>query len=111
MRIDRFEKDAIPAAMKQMFRGSFFDITEVDQWLSITNTTPNQRVYRALRVLHCVHWSDMAPGFRRAVCEKIISLFSFMSPDLINMTFNEKAKVYEFPEKKDPLKLLSMSSM
>jgi|GEM_PF-3032639 len=108
MRIDRFEKEAVLVSMKDMLQSGHFSICEVDKCLDITGTTPNQRVYRALSAVHCVSWKDMSPAFRRAVCEKTISLFPSLDVTALNMGFNEKGKVLKFQKKKADIKLLPM---
>jgi hypothetical protein len=100
--MDIFEKESVLTAMKKMFKGSHFNICDVDKCLKITGSIPNQRDYNALAALHCVNWSEMSPELRRAVLEKTVTMLSSEGFDLsaLEMIFNEKQKVFELPRKK-----------
>lgn len=72
-----FEREAVRVAMTRMFRSDgWLDICAIDECLKLARVAPPSREYQALRVLHCVHWRDMAPEMRRAVAERVAAMFA-----------------------------------
>ena len=57
--------EAARAALKKMFSEGFFSICVVDQILKITRGVPSKEDYDTLRLLHCVHFTDMSPELRK----------------------------------------------
>lgn len=71
-----FALEAVSVALAKMFEPTgWYDICTVDAAIKALNVIPNQREYNELRVLHCVHWSQMRPEMRLAVAERTINLF------------------------------------
>jgi len=73
--MDEFQKQAMLIALKNMFDGKWFDITVVDSCAKILSVSPPRKDYEALRLLHCVHWSEMPTGFKGQVFTKVMELF------------------------------------
>lgn len=73
--IDEFTRQAVAQSLKKMFEGSYFDICTIDRCLEAMKVHPVGNQYEALRPLHCVHWSDMEPAFRRQVFDRVMAMF------------------------------------
>jgi hypothetical protein len=57
--MDQLTQVAVATAMRKMFDNKWFDISTVDQCLKLAGVIAPTKPYQTLRVLHCVHYSDM----------------------------------------------------
>lgn len=112
--MNEFEKEAVITALKEMFRGSHFNICTFDKCVEIAGVIPSGRDYRALQALHCVDWGDMSYVLRGMVYHTVIETFQQRGFDLplLDMVFNEGSKSFELkkpPKKSFKVRLLGGS--
>ena len=74
--MNNFEREAVTVAIKQMFDNQSFSICTIDACLKITCTIPDQKIYNALRALHCVPYAKMSPTLRLHVINETIDMLS-----------------------------------
>lgn len=76
MELTEFQSAAISASLQKMFRGSYFDfctVRDIAKLLDrsyVTDTPEGQ----ALRLLHCVSWSNMSAKLRDDVVTNTLQL-------------------------------------
>lgn len=89
--------------INKMFKSSFFDICAVDRASQLLGVAEKSEAYVKLRPLHCINWTDMAPGLADEVKRLTVAHLT-VQPDYFDMNFspiNSTAK-----EVKPPRKLL-----
>jgi hypothetical protein len=61
-----------------MFRENYFDICAVNAVMDVMQKEAlrSSAEYKALRVLHCVHWADMGPVLAAETRKKVLELLS-----------------------------------
>lgn len=68
---------AVAVALTQMFnRANYFNICTLDSALEAAGIVAPHAQYAPLRVLHCVYYADMPPGFKKDLAERVMALFS-----------------------------------
>ena len=70
-----FERRAVALQLKKMFTDTHFSICTVDSCMRALQIMPNED-YKALSLLHCVHWKDMGEDMRREVMRRTLRLLS-----------------------------------
>ncbi|HEY9467621.1 MAG TPA: hypothetical protein VIR54_31225 [Vicinamibacterales bacterium] len=99
--LSAFQKEALRLALGRMFRpNGWFDICTVDNCLKLAGAIPSTADYNAMRVLHCVNFSDMTPEMRRAVADATLALFDAPGFDLpqLDRSFLPPSAVEETPK-------------
>ncbi len=79
---DVFKKQTVITSLKHMFKGSHFDICNIDKCLKVLNIDPPDSEILPLRSIHCVHWSEMEPKFKQEVFIRTLRLFIHQGFDL-----------------------------
>lgn len=81
--MDTFQAEAIRIALKKMFRpDAYFDICTVKECLKVAGIAAPEDEMSALKVLHCVSYSEMTPEMARQVIARTLALFSMPETDL-----------------------------
>ena len=86
-------KKALMASLRKMFEpDGYCNVCTIDECLKVVNAVPNKEDYEALKLLHCVHWRDMAPEMRTEVFKTVIRMLTEYSFDLdvLDDIFNNK---------------------
>lgn len=98
--VTELEVELIRTALRKMKTKGYFDICTIDAILKITGGIPNSRDYDQLRLLHCVHYSDMSPKLAQslpAMIKKVIESptfeFEFVTRQEIQLNVIENTNV------------------
>ena len=83
--MDEFVAQSVKTGLRRMFRpGGWFNICEVRSCLDAAGI-PHPPELKTLEPLHCVHWSEMEPGFRAEVVRRTMLLFDNEPFDLTDI--------------------------
>lgn len=88
------ERLAIKAALDKLASQRYFDICTVDNILKVCGLPQGGRTYRALHLLHCVDYGDMAPELLASIPEAMAELFAREALDFdnINIIADQRTK-------------------
>lgn len=73
--MDAFQAETVRLALRDMFKGSHFDICAVRKCVKITGVVPPEGVMETLSALHCIHWTEMTPEMREEVYRRVLGIF------------------------------------
>lgn len=75
---DKFDVALCKTRLDTMFRSSFFDICAVRESMDLlkVSISETEYIFDRLRMLHCVHWRDMAPEFKELIPHMISEIFT-----------------------------------
>jgi hypothetical protein len=92
--LNPFERLAIKAALTALARESYFSICIVDKVLDVCGIGRGGRTYRALSLLHCVHYGDMDAKLLEALPNALAELFAqpVLDFDRINIVVDQPNK-------------------
>lgn len=77
------ETQLVLLALERMFRPTaFFDIVLVRTACDLAGVVLPKRTEDTLRLMHCVHWSEMPPDARQAIFDTVTALFAEKPLDL-----------------------------
>lgn len=77
-----FEKAAVRASLRAMFKGRHFNICTVNDCLKALGIVAAAHELDALRPLHCIDWADMGPALQQATLDRVLALFEIEPLDL-----------------------------
>ena len=88
------ERLAVRAALDKLAKQRYFCISPVDQILELCCIPIGGKLYRSLRLLHCVEYGDMAPELLEALPLAMAELFGRQALDFdnINIIADSRAK-------------------
>lgn len=78
-----FERDALIIALAKMFNhAGHFSICDLEACLELAGIKVPRETLAPFRALHCVHYADMPPGFKKQLAEECLRLFD-LPPDFV----------------------------
>lgn len=72
-----FQKKCVAIGLKNMFSSEYFDVCKVTEAGKVLGVPVHyERDFQAMRLLHCVNWSDMPRDFPKEVMARTLSMLS-----------------------------------
>lgn len=101
--MNRIEQLAVQTALAHMITKGWMDICTIDKAIKSIGCTPDAEAYRALHLLHCVHFKDMPSELRAAIPELIAKVLGG-DPIELHLPASEPAPSRTYSEPAAPAK-------
>jgi hypothetical protein len=82
-----FDKDVICIALNKLVRSSYYDICTVDNLAKVLRVSKNENGYDLLRLMHCIHYSEMGESVADELMEKTFQYLG-VTPNVIDVIMN-----------------------
>jgi hypothetical protein len=66
---------AIEASLKALLTGKYFDICRLKDCLEVCGISPHTKAFDTLRLLHCIHYSDMNDDLKKQIPDLVADCF------------------------------------